>query len=166
MLQARLFGLRGAESRARVDELLDRFGLATAGGRTTSTYSGGMRRKLDIALGLVHRPRVLFLDEPTTGLDPDARLDLWHEIRHLASDEGMTVLLTTHYLEEADALAERLAIVDRGVAVAIGTPTQLKREVGAAAGASPPTLGDVYLHHTGRSFPQAEHEADRRGGPR
>ena len=93
------------------------------------TYSGGMQRKLDVAVGLMHRPQVLFLDEPTTGLDPEARVDMWSEIARLAGDEGLTILLTTHYLEEADSLARRLAIVDRGSVVAEGTPDELKGEL-------------------------------------
>jgi ABC-2 type transport system ATP-binding protein len=235
-LQGRLHGMRGEALRARVDELLAHFGLAAAADRTTSTYSGGMRRKLDIALGLVNRPQVLFLDEPTTGLDPDARAGLWDEIERLAGDEGMTVLLTTHYLEEAERLAGRLAIVDRGAIVAAGTPEALRSELrgdtvrvefaaapeGASADGSAsfssdvgrrvaaavdglralrdvavdgstmrarcddgartlpallstlkdggidvvsatvarPSLDDVYLHHTGRTFGAAERESD------
>ena len=111
---------------ARVDELLERFDLADAAGRVARTYSGGMQRRLDIAMGLVHRPRVLFLDEPTTGLDPEARTAMWEEISRLTGHEGLTILLTTHYLEEADRLASRLAIVDRGRIVAEGTPDELK----------------------------------------
>ena len=95
----------------------------------TRTYSGGMQRKLDVALGLVHRPEVLFLDEPTTGLDPEARADMWSEIERLTGEEGLTILLTTHYLEEADRLARRLAIVDQGKVVAQGTPDELKSEL-------------------------------------
>jgi ABC-2 type transport system ATP-binding protein len=125
-MQAEIYGLRGAARRQRVEQLLERFGLAEAAGRIAKTYSGGMQRRLDVALGLVHRPKVLFLDEPTTGLDPEARLELWREIERLAGDEEMTILLTTHYLEEADRLAARLAIVDRGRIVAEGTPDELK----------------------------------------
>jgi ABC-2 type transport system ATP-binding protein len=126
MLQGRLYGLRGASVRARADQLLDHFGLAEAAGRLVRTYSGGMQRRLDVALGLIHRPAVLFLDEPTTGLDPESRSAMWQEIARLAGGEGMTVLLTTHYLEEADRLASQLAIVDRGRVVATGTPDGLK----------------------------------------
>ncbi|MCL2554576.1 MAG: ATP-binding cassette domain-containing protein [Actinomycetia bacterium] len=129
LLQGRLYGLRGAGLARRVDELLERFDLAEAGGRQVKTYSGGMQRRLDVALGLVHRPQVLFLDEPTTGLDPEARTAMWEEIGRLAGDEGLTILLTTHYLEEADRLAERIAIVDRGRVVAEGTPDELKGEL-------------------------------------
>ena len=128
-MQAELYGIVGATKRERVEELLGRLGLADAGGRIAKTYSGGMQRRLDVALGLVNRPKVLFLDEPTTGLDPEARAELWQEIEHLARDEEMTILLTTHYLEEADRLASRLVIVDRGRVVAEGSPEELKREL-------------------------------------
>jgi ABC-2 type transport system ATP-binding protein len=128
-MQAEIYGLVGRARRQRVDELLDRFGLADAAGRIAKTYSGGMQRRLDVALGLVHRPKVLFFDEPTTGLDPEARVELWREIERLRGEEEMTMLLTTHYLEEADRLAARLAIVDRGRIVAQGTPDELKREL-------------------------------------
>ena len=126
VLQGRLYGLRGAAVRARADELLAHFGLTEAAGRLVRTYSGGMQRRLDVALGLMHRPAVLFLDEPTTGLDPESRAAMWQEIARLAGGDGMTVLLTTHYLEEADRLASRLAIVDRGRVVATGAPDELK----------------------------------------
>ncbi len=129
LLQGRLYDMAGRALEARVDTLLERFGLAEAAGRVTRTYSGGMQRKLDVALGLVHRPAVLFLDEPTTGLDPEARADMWGEIERLAAEEGLTILLTTHYLEEADRLARRLAIVDQGRIVAQGTPNELKSEL-------------------------------------
>lgn len=122
-LQGRLYGLRGADLNRRVTELLDRFRLSDAAGRQVKGYSGGMQRRLDVALGLVHRPEVLFLDEPTTGLDPEARTAMWDEITRLAGDEGLSILLTTHYLEEADRLAERIAVVDRGHVVVEGTPT-------------------------------------------
>jgi ABC-2 type transport system ATP-binding protein len=217
-LQAKIHGIRGGELRRRVTELLDQFGLAEAAGRPARTYSGGMRRRLDIATVLVHRPAVLFLDEPTTGLDPEGRADLWAALTRLSGQGGTTILLTTHYLEEADQYAARVAIVDRGRIVAEGTPDQLKaglrgdsvlleledpgrveqaekalaplpevREVtsdgavlrarvadgpralpallaGLEAGGVPvlsvtvarPSLDDVYLHHAGRSFHQAE----------
>jgi ABC-2 type transport system ATP-binding protein len=128
-LQGLVHGLRGRELRRRVAGLLERFGLAEAADRVVGGYSGGMQRRLDIALGLVHRPQVLFLDEPTTGLDPEVRADLWEEIARLATGEGLTILLTTHYLEEADRLASRLAIVDHGRIVVEGTPDGLKREL-------------------------------------
>ena len=132
-LQAQFYGLRGAALRSRVDALLERFSLALAADREARGYSGGMKRKLDVAMGLVHTPRVLFLDEPTTGLDPEARADLWKEIARLSREDGITVLLTTHYLEEADHLASRLAIVDRGRVVAEGTPDSLKGELSGDA---------------------------------
>ena len=128
-LSGRLQGIRWAELDRRIDELLERFGLADAADRIVRGFSGGMQRRLDIALALVHRPRVLFLDEPTTGLDPEVRADMWQEIERLGRDEGTTVLLTTHYLEEADRLAAQLAIVDRGRVVAAGSPDELKREL-------------------------------------
>ncbi|MDQ3012716.1 MAG: ATP-binding cassette domain-containing protein, partial [Acidobacteriota bacterium] len=128
-LQGRIYGLSGRELKERVDHLLDRFALSEAADKVARTYSGGMQRKLDIAMGLVHTPRVLFLDEPTTGLDPKARADLWEDISGLSREDGITVLLTTHYLEEADQLAQRLAIVDRGKLVVEGTPDQLKGEL-------------------------------------
>jgi ABC-2 type transport system ATP-binding protein len=128
-LQGQLYGLHGAPLRSRVNELLEQFGLADAAKRITKTYSGGMQRKLDVAMGLMHRPRVLFLDEPTTGLDPQARAEMWTEIARLSRDEGLTVLLTTYYLEEADGLADDLAIVDNGVVVARGAPEDLKSEL-------------------------------------
>lgn len=128
-MQAEIYGIRRGARRERVDELLERFGLAEAGGRLAKTYSGGMQRRLDVALGLVHRPKVLFLDEPTTGLDPEVRSGLWQEIERLVGDEEMTILLTTHYLEEADRLASRLVIVDEGRIVAQGSPEELKSEL-------------------------------------
>ncbi|ANP54033.1 ABC-2 type transport system ATP-binding protein [Streptomyces griseochromogenes] len=129
LLQGRLHGMRGATLTRRADELLERFALADAARRPVKGYSGGMRRRLDVALGLVHRPEVLFLDEPTTGLDPEARTAMWEEIGRLAGEEGLTILLTTHYLEEADRLAGRIAIVDRGRVVVEGTPDALKGEL-------------------------------------
>jgi ABC-2 type transport system ATP-binding protein len=221
-LQGQVYGLRGAELRGRVGDLLGRFGLAETADRVARGYSGGMQRRLDIAMGLIHRPRVLFLDEPTTGLDPEVRADMWAEIAHLAA-EGLTILLTTHYLEEADRLAGRLAIVDRGRVVAEGSPNELKGELRgdaihvelgdpepdgrahAALGRVPgvwevtiegrslrartqdgsaavpavlqaleaggvrvasvtiarPSLDDVYLRHTGRSFAKVAEEVSR-----
>lgn len=126
-LQGRLFGLHGSALKGRVDELLALFGLSHAAGRLVKGYSGGMRRRLDLAMGLVQRPNILFLDEPTTGLDPESRALLWQEVERLAREEGLTILLTTHYLEEADRLASRVAIVDEGRLVALGTPDELKR---------------------------------------
>jgi len=129
LLQGRLYGMRGTALNRRVDELLDRFDLAAAARRLVRTYSGGMQRRLDVALGLVHRPEVLFLDEPTTGLDPETRTAMWEEIMTLAADQSLAILLTTHYLDEADRLAHRLAIVDKGRIVATGTPDELKGEL-------------------------------------
>jgi len=125
----RLAGLRGPAARRRAAELLERFDLTEAGRRTVATWSGGMRRRLDLAAGLVGRPAVLFLDEPTTGLDPRSRLALWQIVTGLAAS-GVTVFLTTQYLEEADRLADRIAVLDGGRVVADGTPAQLKRQVG------------------------------------
>jgi ABC-2 type transport system ATP-binding protein len=221
LLQGRVYGMRGAELNRRADELLLRFGLAEVGRRFVKTYSGGMKRKLDVALGLMHAPRVLFLDEPTTGLDPEARAEMWEQIRELAWDQGLTILLTTHYLEEADQLARNLAIVDQGRIVTQGTPDELKAQLNGdavslelaagtdtdtaksvaiardllsdvgvdgltlrgrsadGAGAVPallaaleevdvhvasvtvarPSLDDVYLRYTGRSFSSADLEA-------
>jgi ABC-2 type transport system ATP-binding protein len=127
LLQGHLQGMGGADLDTRVAELLDLLGLADAKDRVVRGYSGGMKRRLDIGLGLIHRPRVLFLDEPTTGLDPEARAAMWEELERLAAMESLTVLLTTHYLEEADKLANRLAIVSRGRIVAEGTPEGLKQ---------------------------------------
>jgi ABC-2 type transport system ATP-binding protein len=127
-LQGQLFRLSGAALRGRVEELLELFELAAAADRPALTYSGGMRRRLDVAMGLIHRPEVLFLDEPTTGLDPESRAVMWKEVRRLA-EGGLTLLLTTHYLEEADQLAQRLAIVDGGRIVAAGTPDELKGQL-------------------------------------
>lgn len=128
-LQGRIYGMGGRELKDRVEYLLNRFALSEAADKVARTYSGGMQRKLDIAMGLVHKPQVLFLDEPTTGLDPKARADLWEDISGLSREDGITVLLTTHYLEEADQLAQRLAIVDRGKLVVEGTPDKLKGEL-------------------------------------
>ena len=215
-LQGQIHGLRGRDLAARVDALLAQVGLEQAADRLVRTYSGGMARRLDIAMALVHRPRVLFLDEPTTGLDPEVRADMWREIEPL-TEEGLSILLTTHYLEEADRLASEVAIVDRGRVVAGGAPERLKAELRgdainielafAANGAvqealaplagirelevegtslraradegaravplvlgaleargvdvatvsvARPSLDDVYLRHTGRSFEEAE----------
>ena len=129
VLQGEFYGLTGRELKQRVAHSLERFGLAEAAGRQVRTYSGGMQRRLEIAMGLLHRPQVLFLDEPTTGLDPEARVQMWREIERLAAEEQMTILLTTHYLEEADRLASMLAIIDRGTVVARGTPNELKSEL-------------------------------------
>ncbi|HEX4093915.1 MAG TPA: ATP-binding cassette domain-containing protein [Trebonia sp.] len=149
ILQGHLYGQPTVVARRRADELLGRFALTEAAGRFVRTYSGGMQRRLDVALGLVHRPQVLFLDEPTTGLDPEARTAMWEEITRLAESDQVTVLLTTHYLDEADRLAGRLAVVDRGRVVAEGEPGRLKQELGVTS------LDEVYLHHAGRRYSDA-----------
>ena len=221
VLQGRIFGIARQELRSRVAELLDQFELTDAAGRPARTYSGGMRRRLDVAAALVHRPAVLFLDEPTTGLDPEGRAELWAMLTSLSSEAGTTILVTTHYLDEADKYAARIAIVDRGRVVVEGTSDQLKAglegdsvvldlgdagqveraekalvqvpqvrqtssdravvraRVADGPQALPamlaqleadgvvvrsvtvarPSLDDVYLHHAGRSFRQAEGSA-------
>jgi ABC-2 type transport system ATP-binding protein len=217
-LQGRIHWIPGRDVRRRAAELLERFGLQDAARRQARTYSGGMRRRLDIATALMNRPAVLFLDEPTTGLDPEGRADLWAVLTGLAADAGTTILVTTHYLEEADQFADRIAIVDRGRVVADGASSELKaglrgdsvvlelaeagrveqarkalaevpevRETSAdgavvrarvadgpralpavlagletsgvpveSVTVARPSLDDVYLHHAGRSFRQAE----------
>jgi ABC-2 type transport system ATP-binding protein len=129
-LQTALHGMPRAEARERSEVLLERVGLTQAADRRVGGYSGGMKRRLDLALALVHRPRILFLDEPTTGLDVQSRSALWEEVQRLASDRGVTVFLTTQYLEEADVLADRVGIIDQGHIVAEGTPEALKAEIG------------------------------------
>ena len=129
LLAGRIQGLSRSEATDRAAWLLQRFGIADAADRLVRTWSGGMSRKLDVAIGLVHRPEVLFLDEPTTGLDPEARAEMWAEIGRLAGDDEMTVLLTTHYLDEADRLAHRLAIVDHGRVTVEGAPEELKSQL-------------------------------------
>jgi ABC-2 type transport system ATP-binding protein len=129
-LQASLHGLAREERKRRSDELLERVGLTRAADRKIKGYSGGMKRRLDLALALVHEPTTLFLDEPTTGLDPQSRSALWSEVARLAKGEGVTVFLTTQYLEEADVLADRVGIIHRGHIVAEGTPDDLKAQIG------------------------------------
>jgi ABC-2 type transport system ATP-binding protein len=131
LLQATLHGFPKDEAQRRAETLLERVGLMRAAERRVGTYSGGMRRRLDLGMALVHEPRVLFLDEPTTGLDPTSRIAIWDEVKRL-NDEGTTVFLTTQYLEEADQLADRVGIIDEGRMAAEGTPTSLKAEVGSA----------------------------------
>jgi ABC-2 type transport system ATP-binding protein len=131
LLQARLYGMRGTEPARRAREMLELVGLSDAGDRRVRTYSGGMKRRLDLASALIHRPRVLFLDEPTAGLDPASRAAIWDEVERLSRADGLTVLLTTQYLEEADRLAKRVAIMDHGKIVAAGTPDALKASVGS-----------------------------------
>jgi ABC-2 type transport system ATP-binding protein len=141
-LQTALQGLPRAERRRRGDELIERVGLADAADRKVAGYSGGMKRRLDLALSLVHGPRILFLDEPTTGLDPQSRSALWDEVERLAKRDGVTVFLTTQYLEEADALANRVGIIDHGKLVAQGTPAALKAEIGRPSVEAVPARAD------------------------
>ncbi|MET0975185.1 MAG: ATP-binding cassette domain-containing protein [Leifsonia sp.] len=151
ILQARLFGLTAAQAAERASELLALVELEDAADRRIKTYSGGMKRRLDLASALVHRPDVLFLDEPTTGLDPSSRLTVWDEVRRI-NEQGTTVFLTTQYLEEADALCDRLAIIDGGRIVREGTPASLKAELRERDGLDrDPSLDDVFLDATGRS---------------
>jgi ABC-2 type transport system ATP-binding protein len=138
LLSGRIQGLRGQELGRRADDLLSRFDLSGAAGRVVRTYSGGMQRRLDVAMGLIHQPEVLFLDEPTAGLDPEARSTMWDEIARLSAGEGLTILLTTHHLEEADRLASRLAIIDRGRVVTEGTPDELKGQLRGDTSTWPP----------------------------
>jgi ABC-2 type transport system ATP-binding protein len=143
-LQASLHGIGGDARRKLIAELLERVGLAHAGDRKVRTYSGGMKRRLDLALALIHDPSILFLDEPTTGLDPQSRTALWDEVGRLARQEGVTVFLTTQYLEEADVLADRVGIIDHGRIVAEGTPARLKAEIGRpTVEVVPETPGDL-----------------------
>ncbi|HUZ23591.1 MAG TPA: ATP-binding cassette domain-containing protein [Streptosporangiaceae bacterium] len=154
-LQARMHGLSKAEARRRASAALEAFELTEYADRRCKTYSGGQRRRVDIALGVIHGPRVLFLDEPTAGLDPQSRAHMWDEVRRLRK-EGMTVFITTHYLEEADALCDRIAIIDHGEIVAEGTPDDLKREIagdvlavtvnGSAPLAAELLSGQPYVH--------------------
>ncbi|MFJ8632721.1 ABC transporter ATP-binding protein [Streptomyces sp. NPDC093568] len=145
--QGRLYRLTKAQATARAGELARELGLTDLLDRKAGALSGGQRRRLDIAMALTHRPKVLFLDEPTTGLDPGSRADLWDLIRRLRDEHGTTVFLTTHYLDEADALADRLVVVDKGVVVAEGTPSALKLRYGGSIDAS---LQDTFLAITGR----------------
>jgi ABC-2 type transport system ATP-binding protein len=151
ILQARLFGLSVRNATERAGQLLELVELEDAADRRIKGYSGGMKRRLDLASALVHEPDVLFLDEPTTGLDPASRLTVWEEVRRI-NGRGTTVFLTTQYLEEADQLCDRLAIIDGGLIVREGTPAQLKAELRERRGlASEPTLDDVFLDTTGRT---------------
>ena len=154
-LMTDLAHLRGTEARGRVDELLARFDLAGAADRRAATYSGGMKRRLDLAMTLVSRPRLIFLDEPTAGLDPRSRRDLWQIVRELLAD-GVTIFLTTQYLEEADRLADTVGLLDGGRLVAEGTPAELKAQAGGE------TLDDVFLALTGHPAtpPTADDETD------
>ena len=150
-LQSRLFGMSSSVAADRADELLDLVELGDAADRRVKGYSGGMKRRLDLASALVHEPEVLFLDEPTTGLDPASRITVWDEVRRI-NELGTTVFLTTQYLEEADQLCDRLAIIDDGLIIREGTPTSLKQELRERTGrTSDPTLDDVFLDATGRT---------------
>jgi ABC-2 type transport system ATP-binding protein len=163
-LQATLQGIPKADRLRRTNELLERVGLTEAADRRVGGYSGGMKRRLDLALALVHGPRILFLDEPTTGLDLQSRSALWEEVGRLAHEEGMTVFLTTQYLEEADALADRVGIIDRGKIVAEGTPTQLKAEIGSPSVEvvpADPSFSDAFAEQLSRFGALAR---DARGG--
>ncbi|HZF93018.1 ABC transporter ATP-binding protein [Streptomyces sp.] len=151
--QGRLYRLTKARAHERAEELAGELGLTGLLDRRAGALSGGQRRRLDIAMALTHRPRVLFLDEPTTGLDPGSRAGLWDLVRRLRDEHGTTVFLTTHYLDEADALADRLVIVDRGVVAAEGTPAALKLTYGGSVDA---TLQDTFLAITGRSAAPAD----------
>jgi len=151
VLQARLYGASAAQAARRAEELLELVGLVEAGNRRIKGYSGGMKRRLDLASALVHSPDVLFLDEPTTGLDPASRLVMWEEMRRIKA-RGTTIFLTTQYLEEADQLCDRLAIIDGGLIVREGTPEQLKTELRRRRGLdADPTLDEVFLDATGRT---------------
>ncbi len=145
-LQGQLYGMSGAELRRRVSSLLERLDLTDARKRIARTLSGGMQRKLDVVMGLIHQPQVLFLDEPTTGLDPETRADMWREIARLAREDGLTVVLTTHYLEEADHLAQHVAIIDHGQVVVEGTPEGLKAEL----------RGDAIQVELADAFPESD----------
>jgi ABC-2 type transport system ATP-binding protein len=156
VLQGRLFGMTHSESEARAKELLELVELEDAADRRIQGYSGGMKRRLDLASALMHEPEILFLDEPTTGLDPASRLTVWDEVRRI-NGRGTTVFLTTQYLEEADALCTRLAIIDDGLIVREGTPASLKAELRERVGGEP-TLDDVFLDATGRTREKVEGE--------
>jgi ABC-2 type transport system ATP-binding protein len=158
VLHGRLFGLGGAQAAERAQELLSLVELEDAADRVIKGYSGGMQRRLDLAAALVHEPEVLFLDEPTTGLDPASRLTIWDELRRI-NGHGTTVFLTTQYLEEADQLCDRIAIIDNGRIVRQGTPEQLKSDLwDRLGGADKPTLDDVFLDATGRTRERAAGE--------
>ncbi|HEX2097296.1 MAG TPA: ATP-binding cassette domain-containing protein [Solirubrobacterales bacterium] len=161
-LHGRLFGLNQAEAAARAQELLELVELEDAADRVVKGYSGGMQRRLDLAAALVHEPEVLFLDEPTTGLDPASRLTVWEEVRRI-NGHGTTVFLTTQYLEEADQLCDRLAIIDDGTIVREGTPADLKAELSARRDGAEISLEDVFLDATGRSRDRAAGEVQEVG---
>ncbi|HYA70088.1 MAG TPA: ATP-binding cassette domain-containing protein [Thermoplasmata archaeon] len=152
-LAAALFGVPLRETPARVNELLERLALADSADRLVKTYSGGMRRRLELAVGIVHSPRVLFLDEPTLGLDPQGRAGFWKIVSELRRDTGMTVFLTTHYLDEADGMCDRIAIIDHGKIVAEGTPSQLKDRIGGDVVTVRPTATSPSLEAALKALP-------------
>jgi ABC-2 type transport system ATP-binding protein len=162
VLQGRLFGMGADEADERARQLLALVELEDAADRRIRGYSGGMKRRLDLASALVHEPDVLFLDEPTTGLDPASRLTVWDEVRRINA-RGTTVFLTTQYLEEADELCDRLAIIDQGRIVREGTPAELKADLRARRGGDEPTLDDVFLDATGRTRDRAAGEVQEVG---
>lgn len=156
ILQTGLYGFKVKEIKPRVQEIIDSLGIESFADRKTATYSGGQRRLFDLASGIVHRPKILFLDEPTTGLDPQNRAHVWEQVRKLQS-AGTTIFLTTHYLEEAEALCNRVAIIDYGKVVAIGSPDELKHQVGVDLDTSGKiTLNDVFLKLTGHGLRDIE----------
>jgi ABC-2 type transport system ATP-binding protein len=157
VMHGELFGLNPARAKTRAAELLALVELEDAADRVIKGYSGGMQRRLDLAAALVHEPEVLFLDEPTTGLDPASRLTVWEEVRRI-NERGTTVFLTTQYLEEADQLCDRLAIIDGGLIVREGTPERLKADLREHRGGEEPTLDDVFLDATGRTRQRAAGE--------
>lgn len=151
VLQARLYGMSKSEAQTRASELINSLGMTAFADRRVETYSGGQRRKTDIALGMVNKPEILFLDEPTIALDPQSRAQIWQEIKKLKT-RGTTVFFTTHYLDEADQFCDRVAIVDNGKIVALGAPATLKQEI--KHDNRPTTLDDVFLQKTGHKFTQ------------
>jgi ABC-2 type transport system ATP-binding protein len=159
-LQSRLYGVPGRQIRERTDYLLQVVDLDDAAGRLIKTYSSGMRRRLDLAAALVHRPKIVFLDEPTTGLDPISREAIWQEIRRLNSEEGVTIFMTTQYLEEADRLADDVAIIDRGQIVAEGSPTELKASIGTDVITVRIVGGEIEVSRAQRALEQIDGPAD------
>lgn len=154
VLQARLYGMSKSQAETRAQELITALDLTSFADRLVETYSGGQRRRADIALGMVHKPKLLFLDEPTIGLDPQSRAQIWQEVLRLKT-QGMTIFFTTHYLDEADMYCDRVAIVDKGKIVALGTPQELKQEIG---GDTQTTLDEVFIKKTGYTFKKDNQE--------
>jgi ABC-2 type transport system ATP-binding protein len=155
VLQARIYGMSALQAQDRAQQLISALDLASFSDRLVETYSGGQRRRVDIALGMVHSPAILFLDEPTIGLDPRSRAHIWQEIKKLKS-YGTTILFTTHYLDEADMFCDRVAIINHGQVVALGTPKDLKSEISDGSQECTPSLDDVFLQKTGHSFKNDE----------